>query len=419
MGPGFTLKGQEVSWQKWKFHFRLDPRRAVVVSNVRYDDAGRERSVLYQGSLSEVFVPYMDPSEGWYFLTYIDMGDYAGMELISSLEPGLDCPSNAAMFDMVAVDEQGRPRPRPRGACLFERSSGEVAWRHDSQERGVVESRPRRDLVLRAVLVIGNYDYVLDWVFRQDGVIEVEAGATGVVSVKAVAARTFTSDEQGRRLAEGRDDPYGRFVAEHTVAVNHDHYFAFRLDLDVDGAANSFVIDRLTTQRLAEPSPRRSVWTLESTTAKVEKEAQLHMSMEHPALWRFVNPKVRGRLGYPVSYEIRPGHNAMSLLLPEDFPQRRAGFVEHNLWVTPYRPDELFAAGDYTVQSRGGDGLPAWTAANRSIENADIVAWYTVGFHHVVRAEDWPVTPNMKHGFELRPFDFFSGNPAMDLPEKP
>jgi primary-amine oxidase len=128
---------------------------------------------------------------------------------------------------------------------------------------------------------------------------------------------------------------------------------------------------------------------------------------------------VVGPLGYPVSYEIKPVDNAMSLLLPEDFPRRRGGFVDHHLWVTPYRPEERFAAGDYPNQSQGGDGLPAWTTANRPIENTDIVVWYTLGLHHVVRAEDWPVLPTGRMTVELRPFDFFARNPALDLPGAP
>jgi primary-amine oxidase len=39
-----------------------------------------------------------------------------------------------------------------------------------------------------------------------------------------------------------------------------------------------------------------------------------------------------------------------------------------------------------------------------------------MGFHHVVRAEDWPVMPAGRHAFQLRPFDFFERNPAIDLP---
>jgi len=110
--------------------------------------------------------------------------------------------------------------------------------------------------------------------------------------------------------------------------------------------------------------------------------------------------------------------NSASLLLPEDYPQRRAGFTAHALWLTPQRDDEVYAAGEYTSQSRGEDGLPAWSAADRPIEGADIVAWYTLGMHHVVRAEDWPVMPTIWHSFEIRPFDFFARNPALDLPRQ-
>lgn len=42
--------------------------------------------------------------------------------------------------------------------------------------------------------------------------------------------------------------------------------------------------------------------------------------------------------------------------------------------------------------------------------------WHTVGMHHLVRAEDWPVMPVLWRRFELRPFDFFYRNPALDLP---
>jgi len=124
------------------------------------------------------------------------------------------------------------------------------------------------------------------------------------------------------------------------------------------------------------------------------------------------------RVGYPSSYQLLPSMNMQTLLTENDYPRRRAGFINHHLWVTPYQPEERFAAGEYPTMSEPGQGLPAWTASNRPIRNTDIVLWYSLGMHHVVRAEDWPVMPVLWHSFELRPFDFFDQNPVLDLPRR-
>jgi primary-amine oxidase len=407
---GFRVEGNQVSWQNWHFHFRIDPRVGLTVTNVAYEDGGRLRSILYEGSLSEIFVPYQDPAEGWYHWTFLDMGEgNTWGSVASTLEPGGDCPDNAVFFDSVVANSRGIPQPWPRTACLFEREPGDFAWRH-AVGGMQPDSRRRRDLVLRMITTFGNYDYAVDWTFQQDGTIKIGVGATGSVEVKAVRSRTAAED------TDGKDRRYGHFVAENTVGVNHDHFFCFRLDLDVDGVENSFVKESLKPERVDGDTPRKSVWVTEPKVAKSEEEAQLRMMMEHPALWRVVNPNVKGPLGYPVGFEIAPGHNAISLMSDDDYPQRRAGFINHNLWVTPYREDERYAAGDYPTQSHGGDGLPAWTRANRNIENTDIVVWYTLGFHHVPRPEDYPIMPVAWHEFELRPFDFFARNPAVDLP---
>jgi primary-amine oxidase len=411
LGPSFRVNGQDISWQKWNFHFRVDRRVGLVVSNVRYADGDKLRSILYEGSLSEIFVPYMDPSENWYWATYFDAGEFAN-GFSSPLELGADCPENAVYFDQVFADNKGIPQIGQRAACLFERYSGDMAWRHTG--RGdPVESRKRRDLVLRTIATFGNYDYAFDWVFRQDGTIQIAVGATGIDELKAVVPRNVEEDR------DGRAETYGRFVAENTVAPDHDHYFSFRLDFDLDGTANSFVRDQLKVERLPAESPRKSLWVARAEIAKTENQAKLRMSMEQPEVWRVINPNVKNSVGHPVGYEIMPGDNAMSLLLSEDYPQRRAGFSDYQLWVTPFRENERYAAGDYPVQSKGGDGLPSWTGANRPIENTDIVLWYTMGFHHVPHAEDFPIMPTMWHEFELRPYNFFSQNPALDLPKQP
>ena len=406
MGPGFRLDGQSVGWEKWSLHFRIDRRTGLVVTNVGYQDGDRVRSILYEGSLSEIFVPYMDPGERWFAKTFFDAGE--NVRFSSSLETGEDCPENAVYFGQVYANWKGLPRLKPRAACLFEQPAGYMAWRHDG---AVVESRKMRELVLRTIGTFGNYDYVFDWIFEQNGTIRVRVGATGFDEAKAVKSRTAVED------ASGEGSLYGRFIAENTVGVDHDHFFSFRLDFDVDGKANSFVRDKLQVKRLPAGSLRKSLWVAEAETAKTEEQAKARMTTEQPEIWRVINPNVKSPLGYPVGYEVMGGENAMSLLVPEDYPQKRAGFTDYQVWVTPYRENERYAAGDYPMQSKGGDGLPAWTKANRAIENTDIVLWYTIGFHHVPHAEDWPVLPTIWHEFELRPCNFFSRNPALDLPK--
>lgn len=126
-----------------------------------------------------------------------------------------------------------------------------------------------------------------------------------------------------------------------------------------------------------------------------------------------------GAAGSSHGYEIIPGVTAASLLSPDDGPQKVGAFSAHQLWVTPYRPNELYAAGTYPNSSKGENGLAIWTKENRGIENTDTVAWDTLGFHHVPREEDWPVMPLMWHDFVIRPFHFFSRNPVLDLPKQP
>ncbi len=413
-GPSYQVDGHFVRWSGWSFHWRLDPRLGMVLSLVRFGAGESARSILYQASLSEMFVPYTDPGEGWYFRAYMDAGEYGLGKLASRLEPGVDCPAHATFLASWFVDEWGNPWLHERSACLFERYAGDVAWRHFESVTGRTDAARLTELVVRTVPAVGNYDYVLDWVFRPDGSIRAAVGATGVPQVKAVASRRPPAATAAESAAG--DGRYGHWVAEHTVAIHHDHFFNFRLDLDVDGRQNGFVRERLRTVEVDGPGPRTSTWIVDAEAPATEGQAKLTIDLQRPALWRVVNPRVRGPLGYPVSYQLVPERNAVALFSPTDFVQRRAGFTGHHLWVTPYRAAERYAAGVYPNQSRGGDGLPSWTSRDRPIQDTDIVLWYTLGMRHVVRTEDWPVMPTVRTGFELRPFDFFARNPALDLP---
>ena len=124
-------------------------------------------------------------------------------------------------------------------------------------------------------------------------------------------------------------------------------------------------------------------------------------------------------MGEPTGYKLMPVENAVPFAQSRTAFLKRAFFTTKNLWVTPYHPHERFPAGEYPNQHSGGAGLPEWSLANRSIEDTNVVLWYTLGVNHVPRLEDWPVMPVRRVSFMLQPIGFFERNPALDVPFPP
>jgi primary-amine oxidase len=402
-GRNFQIQGNFVDWQKWRFHVRFERRAGAVVSLVTYNG----RSVLYQGSLAEVFVPYQDPDANWFYRTFMDVGEFGFGTLSSPLALGLDLPENAVLLDgliSAALPDPTLPvvpLPLPKVMGVFERLTGNPVWRHFEQfSGGNYEGRAEVELVVRSIAQVGNYDYMIDWIFTQNGAIRVEVGLTGIDAAKAVAPGSF-----------GRT-PFGTPVAPQLVAVNHSHHFNFRLDLDVDGPLNSFVLGKL--EKRPASGPRKSVWVVDEQLIASEREGRL--DHDH-AVWKVANSNRRNAFGEASSYVIESHGSVEPLLDKADY--QRAGFIGHPLWITAHHADERYAAGETPNQHPGEPGLPQYVRNHESLVNRDIVAWLSVGFHHVPQAEDWPVLSRERLSFELKPSNFFDRNPAIDLRRAP
>lgn len=131
-GPSFTIDGNLVKWANWEFHLKPDPRAGTIISQakVRDPDTLELRNVIYKGFTSELFVPYMDPTDGWYFKTYMDAGEYGFGLQAMPLDPLNDCPRNAYYMDGVFASADGTPYVQPNMICVFESYAGDIAWRH-------------------------------------------------------------------------------------------------------------------------------------------------------------------------------------------------------------------------------------------------------------------------------------------------
>ena len=138
----------------------------------------------------------------------------------------------------------------------------------------------------------------------------------------------------------------------------------------------------------------------------------------------------------PVSYKLVSREVPALLPKEESLVWKRAGFARHAVHVTRCkcaklqmralcsdksidRDDQLYPAGRHVPQTSGESdvGLPEWIGdGNEGIDNEDIVLWHTFGLVHFPAPEDFPIMPCEPISVLLRPRNFFSNNPVMDVP---
>ena len=404
-GPSFTVEDNLVRWQKWSVRLGWDPYEGLVLHQVGYDDDGRTRSILHRASISEMVVPYGDPGEVQGWKNAFDAGEWGLGRMTQSLTLGCDCLGEIHYVDVTMADEQGNPWVVPNAICLHEEDAG-IGWKHVDLTSGTHEVRRQRRMVISHIATVGNYEYGFYWYLYLDGTIQLETKLTGIMSSQAVPSGTTDADL-----------PYATLVAEGVAAPVHQHLFCARLDLDVDGTTNRIEEVEAEVVPLGPDNPWANGFRARATLLATESAAQRETSASTSRRWRVTNPAVRNGLGEPVGFQLLPVMSTPTLLArPESSVAQRAGFATHNLWATPYEPTERRAAGDFPNQHAGGAGLPEWTTADRSLEDVDVVLWYTFGVTHLPRPEDWPVMPVESTGFLLSPYGFFDRNPALDVP---
>jgi primary-amine oxidase len=402
-GVGFTLDGRLLSWQNWQLRLGFNHREGLVLHQVGFVDGERLRPVAHRMSFAEMFVPYRDPSPDHYRRTAFDIGEWGLGFMTTSLELGCDCLGEITYLDAVVHDSRGEPRTIAHAICIHEEDNG-VLWKHVDERAGATVRRARR-LVISFHVTVANYEYLVYWRFYQDGNIECEVRATGILVTSHVGASGSA--------------PNGTVVDQRTYAPFHQHFIVARLDLDVDGADNTVYMTESRATGIADDDPFGLGLVVSSTPLRTEAEGKQDYDWATQRGWKVVNDNVRNGLGSPVGYKLVPSGMFPPLLDPSTPAFRRAEAIGHTLWVTPYRADERWPCGEFPNLSSHDSGLPAWTAADRPIENTDVVLWYVFGIHHITRPEDWPVMPVDTVSFWLKPFGFFDRNPALDLPPDP
>ncbi|GES63435.1 copper amine oxidase [Aspergillus terreus] len=404
-GPSFTTKGNLISWEKWTLRVGFNYREGLTLHDIRYDG----RSLFYRLSLSEMFVPYGDPRAPYPRKGAFDLGnDGAGINA-NNLRLGCDCLGVIKYFDGWHNTASGEPMKLPNVVCCHEQDDG-ILWKHTNiRTQNPVVTRARI-LVLQTIITVSNYEYIFAFHLGQDASIHYEVRATGILSTCPIKL--------------GDTVPYGTVVAPGVLAPYHQHLFCLRIDPAIDGVANSLQIEESHAMPVHDPAvhnPFGVGYTTRSTIATAEGGHDLDFTTNRT--FKIINENTLNPItGSPVGFKLLPYYSQMLLAHPDSLHARRSEYAAHAVWVTRYDDEEMFPAGRHTMQSSGGEGIQSAIArrandpaGSSAVRNEDIVVWHTFGSTHNPRIEDWPVMPSEKMVVGLKPVNFFTGNPGLDV----
>jgi len=396
VGPGFTVDGLVLKWHEWEMRVGFNYREGPVLYQVSYGG----RSVAYRMSFAEMIVPYRDPTPDHYRRTAYDIGEWGFGYMTTSLELGCDCLGEIRYLSTVLTDSKGEPYEITNAICIHEEDNL-VLWKHVDGDHGAEVRRMRR-FVVSCHATVANYEYLVYWRFYEDGNIECEVRATGIMVTTPLPEGQTTS-------------PYGTIVDQRTYAPYHQHFLVARLDLDVDGTQNTALEVDSVVVPTGPDNPYGLALTTKATPVARESESGRDFDWNTQRGWKVVNPDKNNGLGYPVGYKLVPGA-CFPVMMDPDSPQyKRAPVLGHQLWVTKHHDDERWPAGRYPTQSLDDTGISQWIADDEPLENEDIVLWYLFGIHHITRPEEWPIMPADIVSFWLKPFGFFDRNPSLDV----
>lgn len=224
-GASYKMTGNQVEWQKWKLRLGFNGREGLIMYTCSYKDGSTVRPIFYRTSLTEMFIPYGDPRPPYHRKAVFDLGQYGiGFNAVEQ-RSGQDVIGANTIISAILNNSTGHPVFFKGVTSVREEDSG-ILWKHVDFRTGEgVVVRSHR-LVVSFIATVGNYDYVFSWMFYQDGSIQFEVRLTGELSVNMMA-KGSTPGGWGTEVASQIDGAY------------HQHFFAVRMDTEIDGNGNS------------------------------------------------------------------------------------------------------------------------------------------------------------------------------------
>ncbi|KAH7386653.1 copper amine oxidase [Phaeosphaeria sp. MPI-PUGE-AT-0046c] len=408
-GVSFKMEGRYISWARWKFHVGFNYREGIVLSNITFNDQGTERDTFWRLSLAEMVVPYGNPEHPHQRKHAFDLGEYGGGYMTNSLSLGCDCKGAIHYMDADFVNRAGAATTIKNAICIHEEDAGILFKHTDFRDDSVTVTRARK-LIVSHVFTAANYEYCVYWIFHLDGTIQLEIKLTGILN-------TYP-------MNPGEDlHGWGTEVYPGVNAHNHQHLFCMRIDPNIDGPDNTvFMVDAARGEGEVGSAENKygNAFYAKKTRLSNPVQAATDYNGGTSRTWEMCNEnKINPYSKKPASYKLVSREVPDLLPRPGGLVWKRAGFARHAVHVTKYDDEQLHPAGRHVPQTSGepSQGIPAWIEANpdANLVNTDVVLWHTFGITHFPSPEDFPVMPAEPMTLLLRPRNFFTRNPCLDI----
>jgi primary-amine oxidase len=361
---GLTIQGNEVIQQfpstgpmqsAWKVRWKEQKGPGLIIVDAYFKKGPQEDwiQVLGQAQLAELFVPYHKGSPRYWDVQY---------KFPLSTLTRADAGRHGQLLSSA-------PGKQPPTVVLELRDEGYAYKDYSGIRRG-------EGLALWGVLRAGNYRYVTEYTFRDDGLIRFRLGATG-----------------------------------HNGGGNewepHMHNTWWRIDVNLDGPDHNSV--ELVEHVEPHPNGKAGQAATLRTPFNGGKEGCADFHPEKFTMLRVLNTQKKNIRNQPWAYDLIPYRLGNSRHYFND--QEKCSL--HDFWVTRNRPNEFLYAD-----------LPKYVSKAESIQDTDVVIWYSTANHHEPRSEDGEMlrapdgklrfvgaTSVMWSTFELRPRDFWDRTP--------
>ncbi|XP_028675635.1 retina-specific copper amine oxidase isoform X3 [Erpetoichthys calabaricus] len=402
-GRRYSIQNNWVTYLDWSFTFGVSTLTGMRLFDVRF----RGERIAYEISVQEAASFYGSNSAATMLTKFLDSG-YGMGRFTHELVRGVDCPYLATYLDSSRFIDTEEPETFRNSLCIFEHNQGRPLRRHFehyflSNYGGLASSV----LIVRTITSIGNYDFVWDFMFYQNGAMEARVFPTGYI--------------YSVHLTEGGLE-YGHQVAEDVLGMIHTHFVNFKVDLDIAGTNNYFLTKDMAYHEVQVPwSPERRVQVpkLVEKQLKTENEAALRFDQKIPRYLHIASNKTN-KWGHNRSYRIQVlSFNGDHL--PESVPEEAAvSWARYKVAITKHKDHESTSSSLYNQNDMWSPAVNFSSYINgESIENEDLVAWISTGFLHIPHAEDIPntVTAGNGGGFFLRPHNYFDEDPSINSPD--